>query len=236
MCLKAAAAGESGTSLTNDRPSSLHCAIWDHIKQIHLKMATSIWLVSKLASWRDDLLPFFHNTLQAAGTSAYIFLHCIVTGCPNFTYISIQSILDWRTVIDYVLDHIQNLINAFLVHSIPILQILWKSTIIHTHTTVLRLFGFCPGQPGWAGTRRNIHPLTPIVVIKYPYLLSPSTTMHGILPIQSMRFTVLFHNLSPSFLWSTSWPGTLHLILHTFLHPIIVFFLQHMPIPSQPLL
>ena len=29
----------------------------------------------------------------------------------------------------------------------------------HTHTTVLRLCGICPGQPGWAGTRRNIHPL-----------------------------------------------------------------------------
>ena len=46
--------------------------------------------------------------------------------------------------------------------------------------------------------------------------------------------TVFFHNLSPSFLWSTSWPGTLHFIRHTFLHPIIVFFSQHMPIPSQP--
>jgi len=30
--------------------------------------------------------------------------------------------------------------------------------------------------------------------------------------------------------------GTLHFILHTFLHPIIVFFSQHMPIPSQPVL
>jgi len=27
-----------------------------------------------------------------------------------------------------------------------------------THTTVLRLCGICPGQPGWAGTWRNIHP------------------------------------------------------------------------------
>ena len=45
----------------------------------------------------------------------------------------------------------------------------------------------------------------------------------------------LFQNLSPSFLWSTSWPGTLHFILHTFLHPIIVFFSQHMPTPSQPI-
>ena len=38
----------------------------------------------------------------------------------------------------------------------------------HTHTTVLRLYGFCPGQPGWAGTRRYINPLTPIVVINRP--------------------------------------------------------------------
>jgi len=28
----------------------------------------------------------------------------------------------------------------------------------------------------------------------------------------------------PSFLWYSSWSGTLHFILHTFLHPIIVFF------------
>jgi len=107
----------------------------------------------------------------------------------------------------------------------------------HTHThNVLRLFGFCPGQPRCASTRRNIHSLTPIMVIKYPYLLLPSTTIHGILPIQSMRFTVFVHNLSPSFLWSTSLPGTLHFILHTFFHPIIMFFSQHMPIPSQPVL
>jgi len=29
----------------------------------------------------------------------------------------------------------------------------------HTHTTILRICGICLGQPGWAGTRRNIHPL-----------------------------------------------------------------------------
>jgi len=45
----------------------------------------------------------------------------------------------------------------------------------------------------------------------------------GILPVQFTCLS-LFHNLSPSFLWSTSWPGTLHFILHAFLHPIIVFF------------
>ena len=35
---------------------------------------------------------------------------------------------------------------------------------------------------------------------------------------------------------TTSWSGALHLIFHTFLHPISVFFSQHMPIPSQPVL
>jgi len=74
-------------------------------------------------------------------------------------------------------------------------QIRW-----YTHnTTILRLCGFCLGQLGWASTRRNIHPLTPIVVIKYPYLPPPSTTIHGILPIQSMCFTVFFHNLQVFF-------------------------------------
>jgi len=38
-----------------------------------------------------------------------------------------------------------------------------------------------------------------------PNLLYPSNTIHGILPVQFMHLTVFFHNLSPSFLWSTSW-------------------------------
>jgi len=56
--------------------------------------------------------------------------------------------------------------------------------IIHTYTQPLQLYGFCPGQPRWASTRRNIHPLTPIVSI-VPYLLHPSITIHGILSVQS---------------------------------------------------
>jgi len=39
---------------------------------------------------------------------------------------------------------------------------------IYTHTTILRLSGFCLEQPGWASTERNIHPLTPTVVISRP--------------------------------------------------------------------
>ena len=47
---------------------------------------------------------------------------------------------------------------------------------------------------------------------------------------------VFFHNLSPSFLWSTSWLSKFHFMLHTFLYAIIVFFSQHMPMPSQSIL
>jgi len=107
-------------------------------------------------------------------------------------------------------------------------------THAHAHTTILWLYEFCLGQPGWAGTRRNIHPLTPIVVINRP--LSDSSIYYD--PWHASCSVHLpdshFHNLSPSFLWSTSWPCTLHFMLHTFLHPIIVFFSQHKPIPSQP--
>jgi len=72
-------------------------------------------------------------------------------------------------------------------------------TNTHTHTTVLRLYGFCPGQPGWAGTRRNIHPLTPIVVIIHP--LSASFIYYDPWhpPAQSMHLTVFFHNLQVFF-------------------------------------
>ena len=66
------------------------------------------------------------------------------------------------------------------------------------------------------------------------YQLLPSTTSHSILPVQITCLAIFLHNLSPSPLWSTSWSGALHLIFHTFLHPISVFFSQHMPIPLQP--
>ena len=38
--------------------------------------------------------------------------------------------------------------------------------------------------------------------------------------------------LSRSSSWSSSWSCTLYFILHAFLHPVIIFFSQHMPIPS----
>jgi len=90
----------------------------------------------------------------------------------------------------------------------------------HTHTTILQLSGFCLDNPGASvleETFTHSHLLWSSVI---PYLLSPFITSHDILPVQFTCLRVYFHNLSPSFLWSTSWPGTLNFILHTFLHPI----------------
>jgi len=54
------------------------------------------------------------------------------------------------------------------------------------------------------------------------YQFTTSTTIHSHLAVQFTCLTVFLRNLSPSSLWSTSWSGTLHFMVHTFLHPIIV--------------
>jgi len=105
-------------------------------------------------------------------------------------------------------------------------------THTHTHTTILRLYGFVWDNLGELvpeETFTNSHLSWSSVI---PYLLLPSNTIHGILPVQFTCLTVFFHNISPSFVSSTSYTNTLHFILHTFLHPITVLFSQHMPIPS----
>ena len=67
------------------------------------------------------------------------------------------------------------------------------------------------------------------------YQLPPPTTTHSIILVQCTCLTVLFHNLSPGPLWSSSWPDPL---LHT---PHISssnrqLFSQHMLIQLQPVL
>jgi len=99
--------------------------------------------------------------------------------------------------------------------------------VANTHATILRLSGFCLEQPMWASTRRNIHPLTVIMVINQP-LSSSSIYYDPWHPPCSVNVpNSPFPQPLSSFLWSTSRPGTLHFILHTFLHPIIVFFAAH---------
>jgi len=91
-------------------------------------------------------------------------------------------------------------------------------THTHTHTTVLRLSGFSAGQPGRAGKK---HSPTHTIV---PYLLPPSITIHGPwYPHCSIYVPEsLSHNLSPSFLCSTSWPGTLNFV-HFFIQSLSSF-------------
>ena len=43
-----------------------------------------------------------------------------------------------------------------------------RNTHTHTHTTVWRPLVRETGLPEWAGTRRNMHPLTPILIIGHP--------------------------------------------------------------------
>ena len=115
---------------------------------------------------------------------------------------------------------------------IIMLQIYWQ---LHLYYYCC-FMALCPGQPGWAGTRRNIHLLTSILIINHPLSATAiycnsqhppcSIYVHNNLFAQSLsKFSLVY-----PFVWH------LHFILHTFLHPIIVFFLQHMPITSQPVL
>jgi len=122
--------------------------------------------------------------------------------------------------------------SAFLVLAYPACpgkDLLNRSRVLlHYYNHFMALF---LGLPWWAGTRRNIHPLTSGLSIIL-YLYPPSIAIYSILPVQLCSWQSL-HNLSPSPVWSTSWSGTLYFILRTFFLPIVVFFLQHKPITTQ---
>jgi len=54
---------------------------------------------------------------------------------------------------------------------------LWLSATLldcdHTHTQLFYGYlDFFPGQPGWVGTWRNIHPPTPVLIINHPFTAS----------------------------------------------------------------
>jgi len=38
--------------------------------------------------------------------------------------------------------------------------------VLHTHTHNSRFTALCPGLPGWAGTIRNTHPPTILIIIQ----------------------------------------------------------------------
>jgi len=109
----------------------------------------------------------------------------------------------------------------------------WNNPHTTTMTVILRpVVWDYPGEPVPAET--FTHP--PFWSSSNLYELLPCTTIHSILPVQIMCLAIFLHNFYPHPLWSTSWSGAIHLIFHTFLHRTSVFFSQHMPIPSQPVL
>ena len=91
----------------------------------------------------------------------------------------------------------------------------WFTDLLHND----RFMALCTGLPGWAGTRRNIHPVYSWSPSNH-YQLLPSTVIHSILPVQFICLKSFYTNLCLSPLWSTSWSGALHLVFNTFLYPI----------------
>jgi len=109
---------------------------------------------------------------------------------------------------------------------------IWIVTVTTTTTTtVLRPFVRDLDEPLPEVTFTHSHLSWSSTIL---YQLPPSTMIHSIFPVQFTCLTVFLHNPSPSPLWSTSWSGSIHFILRTFLYPIIVFFSEHLPLPSQP--
>ena len=122
---------------------------------------------------------------------------------------------------------------AGLSNSLPTCRLWYSRICAETTTTVLRSFvRDYPGEPVPEETLS--HP--PSWSSSNLYQLLPSTTIHSILLVQITCLAIFLHNLFTCSLWSTSWSGALHLIFHTFLYPNSVFFSQHIPIPSQPVL
>ena len=83
--------------------------------------------------------------------------------------------------------------------------------ISHTQTHTQPFYGSVdfvqdnPSEPVPEETFTHLHLSWSSIV---PYLLHLSTMIHDILPVQPMHLIIFFHNLCPSFLWSTSWPDT----------------------------
>ena len=167
---------------------------------------------------------------------------CIVeTGLKGIhtTYSSRSSAITHRSIAKiHVKDAVENFVGVsnctfdiLVPHNNS--AMLWRHLHNTTTTTILRPFvRDHPGEP--VPEETLTHP--PSWSSSNLYQLLPSTTIHSILLVQITCLAIFLHNLFSCPLWSASWFGALHLIFHTLVHPISVFFSQHMPIPSQPVL
>jgi len=111
-----------------------------------------------LPGWAIPEETFTNSTYSDRQSSFICFLH-LLRSIASFLY----NLHTWQ---------------SFCTTSLQVYLLFWQLdfTETHTHTQthtdtrrhILRLSGFCSGQPRWAGNRRNIHPLTPIVVMSHP--------------------------------------------------------------------
>jgi len=76
----------------------------------------------------------------------------------------------------------------------------------YTHTAL------CPNYSGGPVPEEKFTHSHPSCSPDILYQLPPATTIHSILFVQFTCLTVLFHNLCPGPLWSSSWSGTLCLM------------------------
>jgi len=93
---------------------------------------------------------------------------------------------------------------------------------VYTHTHTQPFYGSVesvwdnPGEPVPEETFTHSHSSWSSII--------PICFLHLLRTIASSAFSPRalqsFSTISPSLLWSTSWPGTLHFILHTFLHTL----------------
>jgi len=104
----------------------------------------------------------------------------------------------------------------------PVKNECWSTCIVNcldttTTTTVLRPFvRHYLGEP--VPEETLTHPPSWSSSSLYQFL--PSTTIQSTLLVQITWLTIFLHSLFPCPLWSTCLSGALHLIFHTFLHPI----------------
>ena len=141
--------------------------------------------------------------------------------CKNCLYMcafhcQLYYTMQHRTVLIFFSVIVQTVISKLL-----------QCTHTHTHN---RLTGLCPWLLRWTILEETFTHSHQPWSSNILYQLSPFTAIQQHPPCSIYVLESPFHNLFPGPLWSTSWSGTFCFVLHTFLHPIIIFFSPHMPV------
>jgi len=130
--------------------------------------ASQFWLDSLPTCSKEYLLHLRKNRAKLFRT--FMFINTLV----QFMVMELENLsnyTDLQTTLEETPDNPVTLTFDLRVNACQVPDLIRVSIRNYTtdiHTTVLRLAEFCPRQPRWAGNRRNIHPLTPIMVISHP--------------------------------------------------------------------